>query len=60
MPQTSQASTVATGISLPADIMAMLDNQASARRLKRSQYIAQLVLDQHAKLQKKTRQSVGA
>lgn len=58
--------TVSTGISLPADIMDLLDKQAKSRRMKRSPYIVQLVLDQEARNRaqfaprNKTRQTVNA
>ena len=55
--------TVSTGISLPSDIMQMLDKQASAKRLKRSTYLGQLILaaEQTTKTSNtKTRQTVNA
>jgi len=59
--KTEESPTVSTGISLPADIMQMLDKQASAKRLKRSTYIGQLVIAAETQARTtKTRQPVNA
>lgn len=58
--------TTSTGISLPADVMALLDKQAKADRRKRSQQIAWLVEQEETRRRSqfasrtKTRQPVSA